>query len=133
VGRLSAERDALLRHLEDRDVVVLSGDIHVAMALQLEYPSRPGDSLAAEFVTSSLTSQNLDDKGGWGYRTKSLEAERELMELMPNIRYVDMDSHGYMVVDVTRERVRVEWWFVDTVLERTTGQRLAPPSRSRRA
>jgi alkaline phosphatase D len=105
-------------------VVVLSGDIHVAMALQLERPNRPGDPLAAEFVTASLTSQNLDDKAGWGYRTKSLDAERELMELLPNIRYVDMDSHGYMVVDVTRERVRVEWWFVDTVLERTTGQRL---------
>jgi len=119
------EREQLLSHLEDRDGVVLSGDIHVAMALQLEYPNRPGDALAAEFVTCSLTSQNLDDKGGWGYRaSESLEAEREMMELLPNIRYVDMDSHGYMVVDVTRERVRVEWWFVDTVLERTKGQRL---------
>ncbi len=119
-----AERDALLGHLEDRDVVVLSGDIHVAMALQLERPNRPGDPLAAEFVTPSLTSQNLDDKAGWGYRTKSVDAERELMELLPNLRFADMDSHGYMIVDVTRERVRVEWWFVETVLERTSGQRL---------
>ena len=104
--------------------MVLSGDIHVAMALQLERPNRPGDPLAAEFVTPSLTSQNLDDKAGWGYRTKSLDAERELMELLPNIRFADMDSHGYMVVDVTRERVRVEWWFVETVLERTAAQHL---------
>jgi alkaline phosphatase D len=118
------ERKQLLSHLEDRDVVVLSGDIHVAMALQLEYSNRPGDALAAEFVTCSLTSQNLDDKGGWGYRTRSLEAEREMMELLPNVRFLDMDSHGYMVVDVTHERVRVEWWFVDTVLERTSGERL---------
>ena len=94
------------------------------MALQLERPNRPGDPLAAEFVTPSLTSQNLDDKAGWGYRTKSVAAEREMMALLPNIRFVDMDSHGYMIVDVTRQRARVEWWFVDTVLERTSGQRL---------
>jgi hypothetical protein len=30
-----------------------------------------------------------------------------------------------MVVDVTRDRVQVEHWFVDGVLERLPGQRLA--------
>jgi hypothetical protein len=30
-----------------------------------------------------------------------------------------------MLVDVNRGRVRVEWWFVDSVLERVPGQRLA--------
>jgi len=30
-----------------------------------------------------------------------------------------------MVVDVRPERVRVEWWFVDTVLERSPNERLA--------
>ena len=81
--------------------------------------------MAVEFVTASLTSQNLDDKTGWGYRTKSVEAEAQLMQALPNVRFCDMDSHGYMVVDVTPERVRVEWWFVDGVLERTPVERLA--------
>jgi len=120
-----AERDALLSHLDGRNAIVLSGDVHVAMALQLERESAPGKSVGAEFVTASLTSQNLDDKTGWGYRTKSLEAERELMDVLPNVRLCDMDSHGYMLIDVTPERVRVEWWFVDGVLERTPGERLA--------
>jgi hypothetical protein len=36
-----------------------------------------------------------------------------------------MDSHGYMVADLTPERLRMEWWFVDTVLERTHNEHLA--------
>lgn len=119
------ERNLLLDRLDGRNVVVLSGDVHVAMAIELEHEDGPGHSIATEFVTSSLTSQNLDDKTGWGYRTKSLAAEEKLMELLPNILWCDMDSHGYMVVDVTRDRVRVEFWFVDGILERTAGERLA--------
>lgn len=118
------EREALLDHIGGRNSLVLSGDVHVAMAAGLEREPEPGKSVAFEFVTASLTSQNLDDKTGWGYRTKSLDAERELMEVMPNVRFCDMDSHGYMVIDVTPERVRVEWWFVDGILERTPGERL---------
>ena len=116
------EREALLDRIEGPDVIVLSGDVHVAMAIQLERDGQPGRPVASEFVTASLTSQNLDDKAGWGYRTGSIAAEKQLMDLLPNIRWCDMDSHGYMVVDVTRERVRVEWWFVDAVLTRTPGE-----------
>ena len=46
------------------------------------------------------------------------------MELLPSILWCDLDSHGYMVVDVTRDEIQVEHWFVDGVLERTTGQSL---------
>jgi alkaline phosphatase D len=119
------EREALLDHIQGRNAIVFSGDVHVAWAIELERETAPGRPVAVEFVTASLTSQNLDDKTGWGYRTQSLEAERQLLEALPNVRFCDMDSHGYMVVDVTPERVRVEWWFVDGVLERTSGERLA--------
>lgn len=74
-------------------------------------------------MTPSLTSQNLDDKTGWGYRIKSPLVERELMAALPNILWCDMDSHSYMVVDVTADRVEVEHWFVEGFLERTRGQR----------
>jgi alkaline phosphatase D len=113
------ERALLLEHLRDRDAVVLSGDVHVALAIELDERRTP------EFVTASLTSQNLDDKTGWGYRTTSLDVEKQLVAALNDIRWVDLDSHGYMVVDVTPERVQVEHWFVDTVLKRTNGQHMA--------
>jgi len=35
------------------------------------------------------------------------------------MNYLDLDSHGYNIVDLTPERVQVEWWYVDTVQKRT--------------
>ncbi|MEA2677768.1 MAG: alkaline phosphatase [Chloroflexota bacterium] len=119
------ERNLLIEHLARANTVVLSGDIHVGMALELERDGKPGESIAPEFVTASLTSQNLDDKAGWGYRTSSPAVERQFVATLPNVLWCDMDSHGYMVADLTPDRLRVEWWFVDTVLERTPNERLA--------
>jgi len=121
-----AERSALLQHLKDRDAVVLSGDVHVALAIELhERANAGGQPIAPEFVTTSITSQNLDDKMKWGYRKGSLPAEREMLEQLPSIKWCDLDSHGYMVVDVTQERVEVEYWFVDEVLHSVAGEHMA--------
>jgi alkaline phosphatase D len=118
------ERSLLIDHLARENTVVLSGDIHIGMALELQDDRAPGKWIAPEFVTASLTSQNLDDKTGWGYRIKSPEVERQFVAALPNVLWTDMDSHGYMLADLTRDRFRTEWWFVDTVLERTRNERL---------
>ena len=119
-----AERGAILRHVHDsgiRNLVVLSGDVHIGLALDL--PVDPLDATsepaAVEFVTSSLTSQNVDDKMGWQPHTRSRAVEAALQAALPYLRFVDLDSHGYVTIDVDPERVRADWWFVDTVLERT--------------
>jgi alkaline phosphatase D len=124
-----AERRAILEHLRDapvRDVVVLSGDVHVGLAIDLT-PS-PFDvseePVAVEFVTSSLTSQNVDDKMGWQPRRNSIPVERGLVDSLPHLRWVDLDSHGYVVVDIDPQRITAEWWFVDTVLERAPNEHL---------
>ncbi len=119
-----AERHAVLRALGERgdgDVVVLSGDVHIGMANELKLDPFDEDQtpVAVEFVTTSLTSQNVDDKLGWPRDTRSVPMERAFTQALPHVRWCDFDAHGYVVVDVTPERVTGEWWFVDTVLERT--------------
>jgi alkaline phosphatase D len=110
--------------LPESNVVVLSGDVHVALAAELaETPSEP--PVAVEFVNTSLTSQNLDDKMGWGLRTKSLEIEKALLAGMPHLQYIDLDSHGYSIVDVNAERVRFEWWTVEAIEARAPGQSMS--------
>ena len=105
------------------NVVVLSGDVHVGLAAELaEDPSLP--PVAVEFVNASLTSQNLDDKMGWPPRTDSVEVEAALLAGMPHLRYVDLDSHGYSIVDLDRERLRFEWWTIEGLTERTQGTSL---------
>jgi len=122
-----AERALVLGHVREQDIdnlVVLSGDIHVALAMELHEDSFSGSTpVAVEFVTASLTSPNLDDKMGWPRRgEQSLAVERELMKALPHWKWCDLDDHGYVVVDVSPDRVVAEWWFVPTVLERAPGE-----------
>jgi alkaline phosphatase D len=106
---------------------VLSGDVHVSLLLELEPNPFDADKapIAIEFVTPSLTSQNLDDKMGWKRRTQSVPIEQHAMQVMPHWHWCDLDSHGYVVIDVTPERVRGQWWHVDTVLEPSADEELA--------
>jgi alkaline phosphatase D len=38
-----------------------------------------------------------------------------LRSVNPHFKYIDLNQRGYMLLDVTRERVVCEWWHVDTV------------------
>jgi len=120
-----AERDAILEAFGDAgDVVVLSGDVHIGPATELPRDRHDDEAVAVEFVTTSLTSQNVDDKMGWEPRTGSVPMERTWVDAVPYVKFADFDDHGYVIVDVTPERVRAEWWFIDAVREPTTGQHL---------
>ncbi|HEX3264912.1 MAG TPA: alkaline phosphatase D family protein [Candidatus Limnocylindrales bacterium] len=114
----------VISKLPESNVVVLSGDVHVALAAELaETPAEP--PVAVEFVNTSLTSQNLDDKMGWGLRTESVKVEEAFLAGMPHMQYVDMDSHGYSIVDVDADRLRFEWWTVEALDTRAPGETLA--------
>jgi alkaline phosphatase/alkaline phosphatase D len=124
------ERMAVLDHIRDQgydNVVVLSGDIHVGIALELHVDSFDGgDPVAVEFVTASLTSMNLDDKMGWPRRSpQALEIERATVETLDHWKWCEFDSNGYVLVDLTPERLTAEWWFGDTVLEPSTYEECA--------
>ena len=58
-------------------------------------------------------------------RRRRSAAEREVVEENPHVRWCDLDSHGYVLVDVTRERVEAEWWFVETTQRRAEGEHRA--------
>ena len=115
-----AERRRVLGAIRDRgidDVVFVTADAHSSWALDLPLEAHGGaaGSVAVEICSPSVTSENLDDEVGWGYRTRSPEIEERIVAANPHIVWSELDSHGFMVVDVTRERVAAEWHFVDTV------------------
>ncbi len=76
-------------------------------------------------MNTSLTSQNLDDKMGWQPRTESVAIEAALVAGMPHLQYIDLDSHGYSIVDLDRERLRFEWWTVDGLEPGASGHALS--------
>ena len=119
-----AERYLLMRRMRDHKLgnfIVLGSDICIGLAQVLKMdPFDPAQkAIAVECINTSVTARNFDDLMGWEPRTKSLAYEQELLELFPGMNYLDLDSHGYNIVDLTPERVQVEWWYVDTVQKRT--------------
>jgi len=51
----------------------------------------------------------------------ALRAEKYRSE-RPHLRYVDGALRGYCVVDLTRERLQADWFYVPTVTERSTAE-----------
>jgi alkaline phosphatase D len=124
----TAERDRLLSHIQHTErgnIVFLSGDVHSSWAVELhrDHREKKDAPLAVEFVATSVTSENLDEHMRVEPRTASLRVEREVVDANPHIRWVELDSHGYFVLDLTSERVQADWFFVDGVTERSPGER----------
>jgi alkaline phosphatase D len=114
----TADRRRVLRTLRDngiRDTVFLTGDIHSSWACELPwdaalYPLSP--SLATELVTTSVTSDNLDDLLNVAPRTVSPTVEAALMALNRHVRWVEYDSHGAAVLEITPAAVQMDWYFL---------------------
>lgn len=108
-----AQRKALLQRLEDRrisDVVFLSGDVHTAWANEIR--GSRGTPVAAEFVCASVTSNNVDDYMGTAPRSVSVAMEEAIADVNPHVRFVNLDDHGYCVLEVDDGGARMEWWAV---------------------
>jgi len=110
------DRRELLTHLRDRGIgntVFLTGDIHMAWANDVPvraatYPLEP--PVATEFVVTSVTSDNLDDILKVPAHTVSTVAETAVRAANRHTKWVDMDSHGYGVLDVTGERAQMDYY-----------------------
>ncbi|MEU9145350.1 alkaline phosphatase D family protein [Streptomyces sp. NPDC048349] len=112
------DRKELLGHLKDRGVkntVFLTGDIHMAWAneVPVNMATYPGSGTAAtEFVVTSVTSDNLDDILHVPADTASLVAESAIKAANWHVKWLDMDAHGYGVLDVTAERSQMDYYVV---------------------
>jgi alkaline phosphatase/alkaline phosphatase D len=115
-----AERESLLRAFTDaktNGLVLVSGDVHSSWVVEL----RPDEGqptagpTAVEFVTPSVTSQNLNERLASAPEA-SASVESWLRQWNPHVKWVELTSHGYIVLEITEETVRAEWHFVDTVM-----------------
>lgn len=110
------DRKELLKHLTDhgiRNTVFLTGDIHMAWANDVPvkaatYPL--SQSAATEFVVTSVTSDNIDDILHVAPGTLSLVAATAIKAANRHVKWLDMDSHGYGVLDVTAERSQMDYY-----------------------
>lgn len=108
-----AERAQLVRGLAARAAaggrtVLLSGDIHSSWAFEGP-PDDDGNPVAVEMTVPAVASKPMGRgrmPGGW----RLLDG---IVRLLPHVPWADITRRGYGIVDLTPERARMEWWFVE--------------------
>lgn len=137
----AADRARLFTALADAavaDVVFLTGDIHSSWAADLPldaaaYPT--GRTVGAEFVVPSVTSASLGELLGAPPRTAAVPVEQAIAGVNRHLRYVELESHGYGVLEVTAERARMDWFYLLDVTDPSSavrhGYSLAVPAGGR--
>ncbi len=113
------ERDWLYTRLAEAggNAVVLSGDIHSSWASDLP--------VGAEFVTPSVSSPSFASILVPGGVLGAKAAEAVFRWQNRHLKFVDLRRHGYVVVDVTPERVQADWWHLDSVVRASPAERWA--------
>ncbi len=126
----------MIRARSGGNVVILTGDAHEAYAFEvtddpngLDYQPLSGrGSVAVEFVATSITSRG-DLPAGNGptalFAQLAANAEQLLRLTNPHLKYYQNTLNGYLLFDLTPERLQAEFWMVPVVTERSAEQALA--------
>ncbi|MAK90961.1 MAG: alkaline phosphatase [Oleibacter sp.] len=102
-----------VRRAEVENFVVLTGDIHSSWAMTLHedpFADDPGAALGVELVTPAVTSPGIENQ------TQASLAATSLESLLPHLNFVDFYYRGYVLLDISHERMQAEWWVVDNIL-----------------
>jgi alkaline phosphatase D len=105
-----AERQKLFDHLSTNNIdnmVVLTGDIHTSWAVNLKNGNTP---VGVEMVTPSVTSPGVP-----------INLSGLITLQNPDIKYVELTKRGFMLVDITEQRVQGDWYNVNTIDQMNPG------------
>jgi alkaline phosphatase D len=102
------------------NLVVLTGDVHSSWAYDLArdpftstYDPKSGrGAIGTEIAAPAVTSPG----GPAPDRVAALYAAR------PHLKYVVGQQRGYVVVDITPERLQADWWYVPSITERSASE-----------
>lgn len=125
------------------NVVILTGDFHCSFAFDVTNtpvvypnplafnfptpsptynPSTGEGSLAVEFATPSISSANFDEnltpEESFGIEA-AINANIPVgpplgtVNYNPHLKYVDLDRHGYTILDLTPEAAQADWYYVN--------------------
>lgn len=111
------------------DVVFLTGDVHSSWVFDVPPPERSGEaydpetgagSRAVEFVTPAVSSPPI------GRHPRVRELYADIRATNPHLVYVNLDDQGFAILDVDRERARVEYVYTEPAERRSSRARPGP-------
>lgn len=136
----AAERRRLLHAIDTagkKSVVLVTGDIHSSWAselpLNVSHYGKDGSGrvVACEFTPPSITAASVYDsiasaRPFAGPTQVAVDAGRQAVRsINPWIKDVELTSHGFGVMDVTRTRAQMDWHYVDNVMNTRSATRRA--------
>jgi alkaline phosphatase D len=132
-GGYPAERRKLKNFILEnkiKDIVFITGDAHSSWAIEAATDVTKNYSpFAIELVTTSITSGNGDEK----YSVDTVKVkEAQMLKLNPHLKYINNRDHGYMLLTLTQQKAKAEWWFVNTIRLPETGEFLGKRAQVRR-
>ena len=112
------------------NVVFVTGDTHSSWAFEVsvdpfnDYDPDSGEgAFAVEFGTTSINSSNSNER----FPTDSVKAHEEKIvnsEINPHLKYANLRDHGYLVITLAPGSAQADWYYVDTLKEPSTNERL---------
>ena len=114
-----ADRNALIQHIATNgvhNVVFLTGDIHSTWVMEVSTdpfnpavynPSQGLNGVAVELVGPAVTSLALEDNMATAQSAPALLASAN-----PHILFSEFTRKGYVLLDITEDRLQAEWWYV---------------------
>ncbi len=112
---------AALKAADVRNLIVVSGDAHLSFAMDLaEDPYNPlvydpltaRNSLGVEFSVPSINSETFVEIIGVQPRTVSVAIETGSLLVNPHHRYAELDSKGYLLLEMNRDEAVGEFWMM---------------------
>jgi alkaline phosphatase D len=116
----------LVERLRVPNLAVLTGDVHSSWAYDLPRRADQGydpvsgrGSLGVEIVCPAVSSPVPFPGADAEARTAAIRQAR------PHLKYLDGKQRGYVVLDITRDRLQADWWLLNSVKERNAEQHFA--------
>lgn len=97
----------------DANLVMLAGDSHNAWAYSLSQDGKPA---GVEFAGQSVTSGGAEGD----FAADPRIVAQGFMSANPELKWADTSRRGYMMIQVTPQRVIGEWQFMQTIKTRDT-------------
>lgn len=112
-----AERERVLQMLKalNKKAVILAGDTHNAWSARIK--TQEQQEVAVELAVSSISSPGIEKYLGLqGDAVKQLQQAFTI--LVDDLKYCNLSQRGYMLVNITEQRLDNQWIYVNTVKDK---------------
>ena len=110
-----------------KNIIIMTGDIHLSWAFDLvqspkdksRYDAKTGKGvIGAEYVVPSISSNGLGEHFPRGL-CKMIGSIIKHKATNPHLRFQNLVDHGYVLLDLNKERAKATWFFCKTLKKPT--------------